>query len=195
MGTSRRQAGFTLIELMVALSILAITLAFAIPSFESIVNSNRLAGAANEMMAALQSARMESMRFNKRAVVCSSAAPNAASPTCSTTNPTGWIAFVDADKSGTFNAGDTLLRAMTVSGAVQIKWNANVGGKVTFRSDGMARTNAGALLNGTIDMCLPTTKPTTNVRHVFIGSGSRLSVNTPIPTPSATCSYTVADPT
>ena len=54
-----RQRGFTLIELMVAVNIMGILLAFAIPSFESFVNTNKLASGANEMIASFQTARME----------------------------------------------------------------------------------------------------------------------------------------
>lgn len=188
-----RTRGFTLIELMVTLAVMAIIVALAFPSFESVVNSNRLAGAANELMASLQTARMESLRFNKRGVVCFSSNANAASPTCSSSNPTGWIAFIDVDKNGGYNSGDTLLRATIVSGPVQILGSSNVAGKVVFRSDGMARDGTGALLMGAIDICLPTNKPASNVTRVTIGSGSRVStgkVNT-----NASCATAPANPT
>jgi type IV fimbrial biogenesis protein FimT len=188
-----KHGGFTLIELMVALAVMAIMLAFAIPGFQSVVNSNRLAGAANELMATLQTARMESLRLNKRGEVCLSANPNAASPSCSNSNPVGWIAFIDADKSGAFNGGDTLLRSGTVSGAVQILSSSNVGGKVIFRSDGMARDTSGNLLKGAIDLCLPTRTPATNVSRLTIMSGSGVSVSKQ--DTGASCSTNPANPT
>src|SRR3546814_3559152 len=59
-----RQHGFTFIELMLTIAVAAILLAIATPSFTSIINSNRLTGAANEMVATLQAARMEAVRLN-----------------------------------------------------------------------------------------------------------------------------------
>lgn len=184
MGKSR-PTGFTLIELLVALSVMAIVLAFAVPSFESFVNANRLTSAANEMMAAIQTARMEALRRNGRAVVCLSANPDASSPTCSTTNPTGWLTFVDTDKDGLYDVGETLLRTSAVKQRVVVQWSPAVAGKVIFRSDGLARDGTNTLLNGAIGVCIDTSRPAQNARHVCIGSGSRVSVK---PLTSAGCS-------
>lgn len=174
--------GFTLIELMVALAVMAIVLSLAIPSFESIINANRLSSAANEMVASIQTARMESLRRNRRAIVCLSATPNASSPTCSTVNPSGWITFLDADGSGNYNAGDTLLRVSQVKAPVLLRSSPAAAGKFIFRSDGLARDNTGGtlststLLNARFDVCIATRRPAENVRHVNIGFGSSVSV-------------------
>lgn len=175
MGKSR-QAGFTLIELMVTLAVMAIVLAIAVPSFASAFNTTRLSSAANEMVAALQTARMESVRRNRRGVVCLSANPDAAAPSCSTASPTGWITYLDVDSSGTYNASDVLLRVSKVRETVVVNGSALVAGQVTFRSDGLARDSAGNLLKGAIDVCISTTQPLLNARHVCIGGGSRVSV-------------------
>ncbi len=176
-----RQAGFTLIELMVALAVMAIVLSFAIPSFESIVNSNRLSSAANEMVASIQMAKMESLRRNRRAVVCLSAAPNATTPTCSgaTSTTGGWITFLDVNANGAYDAAsDTLLRTSLLKSPVQVLVSAQLpAGKLIVRSDGLARDNTGtALLSGSLDVCIPTRRPAENVRHVNIGFGSAVSV-------------------
>jgi type IV fimbrial biogenesis protein FimT len=49
----RRQNGFTLVELMVTLAVVAILAAIAFPSFQSTIRSNRLASANNEMIGLL----------------------------------------------------------------------------------------------------------------------------------------------
>ncbi len=181
MGRSR-QTGFTMIELMVVVTIMGILLAVAIPNFESFVNSNRLSSAANEMVASIQTARMESLRRNRRAVVCLSQNPSAASPACNAVNATGWVAFLDPDSSGTFTVGDTLLRSSTLKDRVVVNSSLASAGKVVFRSDGLARNSTGGavqpnvLLNGALDVCISTTRPVLNARHVCVGSGSRVSV-------------------
>ena len=175
--TLQRHSGFTLIELMVTLTVVIVLLMIAVPSFQAVINSNRLSSAANELVAGLQAARIQAVRFDKRAVVCLSTNANTGSPTCAAanaTNATGWIVFVDADKNSTYNTGDTLLRIGTVNSAVKILGSSNLTGKtkVIFRSDGLARASTGGVLTGTVDMCITTKHPSENVRHVSIRSGS-----------------------
>ena len=177
-GPRVRVGGFTMIELMVVLSVVAILLVAAVPSFESAVNSNRLAATANEMIASLQTARMEAMRRNRRAVVCFSANAAAASPACASSNINGWITFIDADRSGGYNGGDTLLRTATFGAPVTVQASAAMGSKLGFRPDGMAHDASNALVDGVIQICIPTRRPTQNLRQINIGSGSRISVAT-----------------
>ncbi len=170
--------GFTLIELMVVIVVMALLLAIALPSFEATINNNRLAGASNELMASIQTARMEAVRRNARAGVCLSATAKSATPTCSTVNVNGWITFLDTNKNGVYNTGtDTLLRTSSVADKVVVLNSPAIAGKIIFRSDGFARTTAGGLLGGAIDMCIHTTHVEKNVRHVIIGAGSRVSIS------------------
>src|SRR5262245_55489555 len=76
-GSSRRSrtfgsAGFTLIELMVAIVILAVLLALAAPSFNNASLSGRLNGFANSLVAAAQVARSEAIKRNSTITVCAS---------------------------------------------------------------------------------------------------------------------------
>ena len=53
----RAQSGFTLVELMVVIAVLAILASIGIPGFQGIVAENRATSAANELLATLQFAR------------------------------------------------------------------------------------------------------------------------------------------
>jgi type IV fimbrial biogenesis protein FimT len=170
------QRGVTLIELMVALSVLAILAALATPSMQAIVNGNRLRAAANETIATLQTARLEAIRFNRRTVVCLSADPNAASPACALAGATGWIAFQDANRDGQYTGAERLIRRATVAGKVQLLGSASFNGRITFNADGMARDAGGNLLNAAVAVCLPTTQPQENESDVSIAAGSRIRV-------------------
>ena len=61
---ARAGRGFTIIELMVTVAILAIMTAIAVPSFRSFVNNQRIKSAATEMMTAVLIARSDAIKRN-----------------------------------------------------------------------------------------------------------------------------------
>ena len=68
----RRLYGFTLVELMVTLAVLAIGAAIAYPSFQGVLRSNRVATATNDLIASLSLARSEAIRGSRDSGVCPS---------------------------------------------------------------------------------------------------------------------------
>jgi type IV fimbrial biogenesis protein FimT len=173
--------GFTMIELMVVVVVMAVLLGVAVPSFQAVMNANRLAGASNELMASLQTARMEAVKRNARVGLCLSKGSNSTAPVCSNDDVDGWIVFVDASKDDKYDSGtDTLLRTSTAASNVVVTASATpaTAGAIVFRADGFARKkkDSADLLYGTIDMCIKTRRPPENVRHVIIAAGSRVSV-------------------
>ena len=179
-----RQDGFTLIELMVTLAVAAIVVTMAVPSFQGVINSNRLAGAVNEMIASLQLARTEAIRRNGRAGVCLSTGSNTGEgATCATANVDGWTTFVDTNDDGDFDTGtDTLLRTYQMDAPLVAGLSPGIGtNTVIFRPDGLARDEDGGggagtgLLDGTIRFCIATTRPPANARDIEIASGSRIA--------------------
>ena len=61
----KREAGFTLIEMMVVIAVLAIVAAIAIPNFMTLLPGMRLNGAARQMMGELMAARMRAVKENR----------------------------------------------------------------------------------------------------------------------------------
>ncbi len=94
-GSMRRRArvgnarGLTLIELMVAITILAILLGWAVPSFNNAVLSSKLTGFANDLVSSTQIARSEAIKRNAAITLCASSNGT----TCATSGgwEVGWI--------------------------------------------------------------------------------------------------------
>ena len=109
-------AGFTLIELMVTLAILAILMAVAAPSFTTFQRNSELTSITNSLVAAINSARGEAMKRGRYAMVV---------PVDKENWSNGWVAFVDMDRSQDYDSStaDILILArdavpvyVTVSG-------------------------------------------------------------------------------
>jgi type IV fimbrial biogenesis protein FimT len=62
---AKRLAGFTLIELMVALAVLLILTVLAVPSFTTYLDKSRVRGAADEVISALAQARQAGVKFDR----------------------------------------------------------------------------------------------------------------------------------
>ena len=97
---SVRQAGFTMIELMVVVAIVAILAALALPSFQQSIRSNRVATTTNEVLASLSLARTEAIKGIGVSGVC----PSTDGTNCanSTNWGAGWVVWrTDATATGT----------------------------------------------------------------------------------------------
>ncbi|HAT42066.1 MAG TPA: hypothetical protein DCS87_10135 [Rheinheimera sp.] len=68
----RHLAGFTLMELMVVLAIIGIGMLVAVPSYQGMVERNRLSSQVNEFQTAFNYARSEAIRLNTYVVLCQS---------------------------------------------------------------------------------------------------------------------------
>lgn len=85
------QAGFTLMELVLGITVLAILTTLAIPSFTQFIQNNKLAAEANELVASFQYARSEALKRGLPVQICSSEDGTA----CDGQWNQGWIAMLD----------------------------------------------------------------------------------------------------
>lgn len=90
--------GFTLVELLVVLVIAGILFGYAVPGMRVYIQNGRIVTYTNELIADLSLARSEAIKRAGRVVICKSANPQAAVPTCTAAGnwTTGRLVFVDA---------------------------------------------------------------------------------------------------
>lgn len=141
----RQHLGFTLLELMTAITVLAILLGIGVPSFMEATRNNRIITQTNALVSALNIARSEASKRSIPVTVCSS---NVAQNNCLGTDwSNGWIVFVDnpATMPGTIDGVDLALAPLQV-------WPAPAGGVqfagappafVSFNADGSAANGGG----------------------------------------------------
>ena len=75
--------GFTLVECLVALSVLAVILSIGLPSYQSQIAERRARAGAHQLYAAMQFARSAAQRHQADVVLCPIADPAASLPQCS----------------------------------------------------------------------------------------------------------------
>lgn len=153
-----RHSGFTLVELLVVLAVMAILWAIAVPGYSQFMNFNRLVAATNDLVASLQLARSEAIRRGTRVTVCTSSAPMDAAPACdaSANWQQGWLVFVDGGTKGVLDGADSILRVHGIVPQAAISAT-NFGDYVSYLPSGGSQGPNG-LGNGTLHICLDGSK-------------------------------------
>lgn len=110
------QRGVTLIELMVVITLAAVLTAVAIPSYQSILRSNRVAAEANALVGDLTLARSEAIKRGAKVTICPASA-NGANYQCNNTDKWqgGW-AVIEGDNAA-------LAPALRIQGSLQASFN------------------------------------------------------------------------
>ncbi len=101
----RKNTGFTLIELIVTISVVAILASIAIPNYTSLIRSNSITAATNELVSSLLLARSEALKRSNTVSVCIS---NVEQDDCSAATEKefekGWLVFLDCNNDGALDS-------------------------------------------------------------------------------------------
>jgi type IV fimbrial biogenesis protein FimT len=91
-GARRPSSGVTMVELLFAVAILGIILAFAVPSYSDAALNSKLNAVASSLHASVAVARSEAIKANRSTTLCASSD----GATCTGTWTDGWV-VLDAD--------------------------------------------------------------------------------------------------
>lgn len=92
---------------MIGLTILAVLLALAVPSFRQFTQNNAVTAAHNDLITAIQLAKSEALRRNRPVSICASIDGEE----CATDTDwdSGWIAFIDRGVAGELDHADDVV--------------------------------------------------------------------------------------
>lgn len=132
----RAQAGFTLTELMVTLTIVAILCGIGVPSFRYVTTGNRLSAEVNALLGDMQLARAEAIREGANVVVCASKDE----ATCSGESDwkTGWIVWNDPNGNGSIDSDEAVLHQQQAIKSEDTVEASNDVTQITFNRTGFA---------------------------------------------------------
>jgi len=92
-----KQKGVTLIELMITLAVAAVLTVVALPDLTAMIQNNRIASQANDLIGAMNLARSEAIKRGVQANVC---AANTTQTACGNNWSNGWLVYVDQTSTG-----------------------------------------------------------------------------------------------
>jgi type IV fimbrial biogenesis protein FimT len=181
----RRVRGITLIEMMMALAVLAIVLATAMPAFGKLIQSTKAQTTRSTVTAALNTARIFAVSRALHVVMC----PSDDQRYCGHTTEWqhGWLIFVDADHDGVRDDSEELLSvSQALPDAVAVVTSAGRT-HVDYRPDGSAPGS-----NVTFTVC--DARGSEEATSLVINNAGRIRTGVPTSKAAAACEEVLATP-
>jgi type IV fimbrial biogenesis protein FimT len=146
--------GLTLIDVLLAVTVLSVLLLVALPSFRTTILNNRLYSQTNEFYLSLMRARSEALSRVRRVTVCASSDGSS----CTGNWEQGWIIFAEDHNSQNAaldpNDGDILLEVQQeLAAGNTLRGDENVASYVSYLGTGFTRMVSGASQTGTLVLC------------------------------------------
>ena len=129
--------GFTLIEILVSISILAILTAIAVPQFNNLMKRYRIQAIRDELIASLQWARSEAIRRGTDVILvrntanCTFELPDSRDWHC------GWRAVLDVNGNGTANANEEVIQTTVLAPGYMLAHRGGTGAQIIVNRRGV----------------------------------------------------------
>lgn len=145
-----RNNGFTLIDLIITLSVVSILLTVGLPSLSSQIQHMRVKSAVFALQEAINLTRTHAVSTNKRATIRKQSEWES-----------GWEIFIDKDNDGVRDSNEDIVLQHEKLKGIRITANRPIQNYVSYISTGESRnasgTNGGGFQAGTFTIC-PTAK-------------------------------------
>ena len=148
----RRDVGFTLLETLVVVAVLAVLLGLAVPGLSGWRERQQLQVQAEDFWGSLMLARAQALLHQQHVTVC----PASSAGACDAAEGwhAGWLVFVDANRNGRREADETLLQQRAgAPAAVRITGNSTVNRSIGYGAEGRSESLTGAFQAGTVSVC------------------------------------------
>ncbi|TAN65294.1 MAG: prepilin-type N-terminal cleavage/methylation domain-containing protein [Methylobacter sp.] len=155
--------GFSFIELLIVIAIIGVTLSIAVPSFQSLIASNRLTTSANSLVSALQLAKSEAIKSNRLVVVSNNG-----------TWANGWVVFAEKNSLTNFDQDSD---EPTISSFDPLNTGFTVNPTNVYANRVIYRPDGRSTANGSFYFCSP--PDIADFRRVVIAPTGRVRVETP----------------
>lgn len=145
-----RPNGFTLIEVLIVVAIVALLAALAVPSFTTMLMKRSVQSAALALVTDMRYARSEALRRSVKVSICSLATGSTSACSGSPAQwENGWMVFVDTGATvGTWEAGEDVVRVQQPPTNIATINNAtsSVANVFTFEANGIAKASTATLI-------------------------------------------------
>lgn len=132
---TKANQGFTLIELVITITVLAIVATVAVPSFRNVIVSNSVSFDRDEFFTLANLARSEAIKRGTAVTICRSS--DGSSCNDSLAWDQGWLAFHDANADGNKDSGEEEIRSIgALDGQVSVAYSGS-DDRITYTSRGL----------------------------------------------------------
>jgi type IV fimbrial biogenesis protein FimT len=144
-----RAGGFTLIELMITISIVAVIAMIGIPAMGDFILNNRIRSQSGDLMLQLVHARSEAMRTVSRVTIC----PGTSGGCAGSAWESGWVAFIDTNANAALDTGETIVSVSAALDGNNTLRSAAFSTYISFRHDGSSADISSAPQGGSFALC------------------------------------------
>jgi len=180
MQSRRRTSGYTLLEVLIVMSVVAILAAIAVPSFKYVTTSYRISAEVNALLGDMQFARSEALKQGQWVTICASTDGATCVGSGKAWN-TGWIVFLDSNQNQTVNPNEAVIRVQPAfTGSDTFNASTGTFWYLTYAPGGYAPTGLAAAItlnlhdssnNSQYTRCLQITQMGTPTTETY-GNGS-----------------------